>query len=74
MGLFSKKKEPEQTYDRENTYPVFLSSICTGETLAGFRDRKTKKFNSVMLIAGESDKREFMRRYGLAEGDIKQEW
>ena len=74
MSLFSRKKEPAQDYDRENTYPVFYSSICTGETLAGFRNRTTKKFTSVMLVSSEEDKKEFMRRYGLGPGDVKQEW
>ena len=74
MGLFSRKKEPVLTYDRENTYPAFLSSICTGETAAGFRDKNTGKFSEVMLITCEADKKEFCRRYGLSQEEVRQEW
>ena len=74
MSLFSRKKEQPESYDKENTYPVYLSSICTGETLAGFRDKTTKKFSSVMLVASDADKKEFLRRFGLTPEEVKQEW
>lgn len=74
MSIFSRRKAPVEEYDREHTYPVFLSSICTGETAAGFRDKSTRKFTEVMLITSEADRKEFMRRFGLAAEDIRQEW
>lgn len=61
-----KKREPEE-YDRENKVPVLHASICTGETVAGFRDKKSGKFEEVMLVRGDRDLQEFMDRYGLTE-------
>ena len=39
--MFGKKKIMEQTvkYDPESQYPVIRSSICTGEKVAGFKDK-----------------------------------
>ena len=74
MGLFSRKRQPVMEYDRENTYPVYVSSICTGETTAGFRNKHTKKYTEVMLIASEEDRYEFLSRYGLKPEEVKQEY
>ena len=65
--MFFKKKEKVELYDKENLYPVLMVSICTGETVAGFKDKRNKKFNEVMLIRNDNDLKEFMKRYGLTE-------
>ena len=44
-----------------------MQSICTGETVAGFKDKRTKKFNEVMLIRNDNDLKAFMKKYGLKE-------
>lgn len=52
-------------YDPKTQEPVIRSSICTGEKVAGFKDRKTGKFIDVMLIRDEEDKKRFMEIYGI---------
>lgn len=79
MGLFFKKKDQEggtgagrsfaKTYDKEKTKPAIRCSICTGEQVAGFRDRISGHFEEVALIHNEQELEEFRRRYGI-EGEI----
>ncbi|MBR6030208.1 MAG: aspartate dehydrogenase [Clostridia bacterium] len=73
--MFGRKKAqaPAQTYDPEKETPVLLSSICTGETLAGFKDRETGHFRSVTLVKSPADIEEFKRRFGI-EGEIRREY
>ena len=65
----SKNNEGEEGYDRETQEPALRCSICTGEQVAGFRDRKTGHFEEVALIRKEQDLEEFRRRYGI-DGEI----
>ena len=65
--LFFKKKQVTKDYDRERLVPAVRSSICTGEKTAGFQDRKTGRFEEVMLIRGEADLQAFRQRYGITE-------
>ena len=44
---------------------MIRSSICTGEKVAGFRDRATGVFHDVMLIRDQNDLEEFLTAYGL---------
>lgn len=80
MGLFHskkkdiKKKQETGGFDRERQIPVLRASICTGEKVAGFRDKDTGKFEEVMLISGKHDLDEFMETYGISEAEIKKEW
>ena len=71
--MFGKRSvRPEITYDPETQYPVFLSSICTGEKVAGFRNRADRKFTEVMVIRSEKDEDIFKKMYGL--GEVKTEY
>lgn len=73
--MFGKKKRrPEPRFDRTGKYPVIISSICTGEQVAGFKDPVTQKFTEVMLIRDRKDLEEFMEEYELQESEIKREW
>ena len=45
--------------------PVLRTRIANGEQMAGFVDLRTGKFEEAMLIAGEDDLQEFMRRYQI---------
>ena len=71
MGFFWQKgrKTPVETYDAAALEPVIRSSICTGEKVAGFRERETGRFREVCLIGSEGDLETFKRRYGI-EGDL----
>ena len=64
--LFRKKKQMK-SFDREKLEPVICSSICTGETTAGFRDRSTGKYTEYVLIRSEQDLKEFREQYGITE-------
>ena len=58
-----QKKAPSTAYDRDVLEPVIRSSICTGEKVAGFREKETGRFREVALI------RTFKRKYGI-DGEI----
>ena len=73
--LFKRAKEKEKSvYDTSGKIPVIRASICTGEQVAGFRDGKTGKFEEIMLIRSEADKKAFMKSYGISEDEIRKEW
>lgn len=73
--MFWKKEEKtESSYDKTGKIPVIRASICTGEKVAGFKDEKTGKFEDLMVIRGEKDLKEFRRKYGVEDGEIRKEW
>ena len=70
--LFSKLSEvfnnpterfSSESFDPETQYPVIRASICTGEKVAGFRDKKSGRFTEVMLIRSQKDIAEFKEKY-----------
>lgn len=67
------KNNKKQTYDKENLIPVIHASICTGEKVIGFKDKRTKKFTEIMLIIDQSDIEKFRKIYDI-EGEIKTEY
>ena len=52
-------------FDPETQYAVIRSSICTGEKVAGFKDKKGGHFTEVMVIRSAEDERRFKEIYGL---------
>ena len=74
--MFGKKKIMEQTvkYDPESQYPVIRSSICTGEKVAGFKDKTGGHFTEVMLVKGPEDISTFKKMYGLDDAEIRTEY
>ncbi len=52
-------------YDPETMYAVIRSSICTGEKVAGFKNRKDGHFTEVMLIRTPEDEKHFREIYEL---------
>lgn len=62
--MFRKKKKPVE-FDRENQRAILKCSICTGEQVAGFKDKHTGKFQEVMLIRNNRELEEFMKMYDL---------
>ncbi len=67
--MFFKKKTEKKTYDKENKKPVIKASICNGEQVAGFLDKKSGAFEEVMLIKSSDDLARFKEEYGIT-GDI----
>ncbi len=63
--FWHKKQKTFQTYDKENCIPVLRCSICNGEQVAGFKDRKTGKFEEIMLIKCDRDLDDFMQMYNI---------
>lgn len=62
---FFQKKQPMADYDREHWEPVLKVSICTGETVAGFRNKETGKFREDCLIRTDKDLSDFRKTYGI---------
>ncbi len=67
---FSDKKsnlKDTVKFDAETQYAVIRSSICTGEKVAGFKNKKDGHFIDVMLIKNKEDEEHFKEIYGLDE-------
>lgn len=58
-------RKQTKTYDKDTQIPVIRCSICTGEQVAGFKDKKTGKFSDVTLIQNEAELKRFMKEYGI---------
>ena len=66
--MFRRSRERKhETYDKEKSYPAIRSSICTGERVAGLRDRDTGRFTEIMLISSDKDLESFKKRYGITD-------
>ena len=66
--IFKKKdKAPVIEFDKEKNKAIIRCSICTGEQVAGFKDKQTGHFTEVMLIRNDRDLNEFMKMYDLSE-------
>ena len=70
--MFSLRKRSQDNklketfrYDPETQYPVIKSSICTGEKVAGFKNRSDGHFTEVMLIRSPEEEQRFKDIYGL---------
>ncbi len=72
--MFKKKAGQKANYNKEGKIPVIRASICTGEQVAGFKDKSSGKFEDLMLIRNETDRKEFLRRYDVKEEEIRKEW
>ena len=64
-----QKKAPIEAFDRDKLEPVIRSSICTGEKVAGFREKEGGRFREVALIRSSSDLDTFKKKYGI-EGEL----
>ena len=54
--------EPEP-YDPATQTPVIRCSICTGEKVAGFKNKTDGHFTEVMLIRSDKDLKAFKEQY-----------
>ena len=52
-------------YDQETEEAVIRCSICTGEKVAGFRDKKSGHFKEVMVLQTPKDEETFFSVYGI---------
>ena len=60
-----KGKKSAATYDRSRYEPSIRVSICTGEQVAGFRDKQSGRFEEIMLLRNERDLEDFCRLYSV---------
>lgn len=67
VPYYEKQLTETIPYDPERQIPVIRASICTGERVAGFRDRQTGRFTEVMVLHSEEEKSRFLKLYGLTE-------
>lgn len=67
MKLFGQKKKHEPTiqFDPETQEAVIRSSICTGEKVAGFKNKADGHFTEIMLIRSPADEKLFKDTYGV---------
>ena len=74
FGKKDRKKDraqiPAMDYDPEAQEAVLRCSICNGEQVAGFRDKKTGAFTEVMFVRSPADLEDFRSQYGI-RGEIK---
>ena len=64
-SLFKKNEDINIKFDPETQYAVIRSSICTGEKVAGFKNKTDGHFTEVMLIRNMADEEHFKKLYGL---------
>ena len=70
MSLFSSrtsKNVSAPAFDPAAEEPAIRCSICTGEQVAGFRDKTTGHFREVMLLKTPKDLESFKKDYGVEE-------
>ena len=73
--MFGRKKDNLKNiieFDPDKQYAVIRSSICTGEKVAGFKNKDDGHFTEVMLIKSPSDEKIFRDTFNLT--DIKTEY
>ncbi|MCR5127053.1 MAG: aspartate dehydrogenase [Lachnospiraceae bacterium] len=54
-------------FDPKTQYAVIRSSICTGEKVAGFKDKVGGHFTEVMFLRTPEDEKRFREIYELEE-------
>ncbi|MBQ5347699.1 MAG: aspartate dehydrogenase [Ruminococcus sp.] len=52
-----------EPYNPEKQYAVVRASICTGEKVAGFKNKDDGRFTEVMLIKTPKDEQKFKEIY-----------
>ena len=52
-------------FDPKTQYAVIRSSICTGEKVAGFKNKRDGHFTEVMVIRTAADEQRFKDLYGI---------
>jgi Sulfite reductase, alpha subunit (flavoprotein) len=67
---FFRKTERNDRFPPDQYTPVIRCSICTGEQVAGFREKTGGRFIAVTLLRDGHDLDEFRRKYGIT-GEIE---
>ena len=72
VPFYEKTLKDTVPFDPEKQYAVIRSSICTGEKVAGFKNRDDAHFTEVMVIRTPDDLKRFKQIYKVEE--IKTEY
>ncbi len=72
IPYYEKHLSDDILFDPETQYAVIRSSICTGEKVAGFKNKTDGHFIDVMLIRSPEDEQRFKEIYNL--DNIKTEY
>lgn len=72
--MWFRKKRETSSYDPQTQQPIIRTSICTGEQVAGFRNKQTGKFSEVMLLRDNRDLESFCKTYGVSQEEISREY
>lgn len=72
MRKFKMFKTNPIPFDSDKQMAVIKCSICTGEMVAGFKNKEDGYFTEVMLIKNEADIEKFKKTYKITE--IKKEY
>ena len=80
MGLFFRKEDKKEgtgggrsfakSYDKEKTKPAIRCSICNGEQVAGFHNKRSGQFEESALLRTPKDLEDFKKTYGIT-GDVE---
>ena len=62
---YEKNLREKIAYNPETQYAVIRSSICTGEKVAGFKNKKNGQFKEVMVIRTPEDEARFRKIFEL---------
>lgn len=65
MGFLKRKVLPEFEYDPEIHSAVLKCSICNGEQIAGFKDKKTGVFHEISFIGNPAQLDNFIEKYKI---------
>ena len=65
IPYYEEDLEERITYNPQTQYAVIRASICTGEKVAGFKDRETGHFTEIMVIRTMEDEERFKRIYHI---------
>ena len=71
MLFGNSSKTPAAAFDRSEKTPAIKSSICTGETVAGFLLKDGKRFEEIICIRSNADLKAFQKKYGITDGELK---
>ena len=61
------EKKRREVYNSRDYIAILRCSICTGEKVAGFKDKRTGQFTEIMLIRTEEELEDFKKRYGVED-------
>lgn len=69
---YDKELRKQFPFDPEKQEAVIRCSVCTGEKVAGFRNREDGHFSEVMLLRTPEEEEQFKKIYGLER--VKKEY